>query len=337
MSALLRAEQLSFRYRENITALSPVSFTLETGQIGAIVGASGSGKTTLLRLIGGQLEPTDGRIWLDNERVTGPAYNLVAGHPDIRTVFQDFALSSRLSVEQNIAHALRAYRPAYRQERTQELIRRFGLSGRKDHLPHMLSGGEQQRVALARALAEEPRLLLMDEPFSQADTPLKKHLISEVVNTLRETSGTALLVTHEATDALSLADQIVVLQMGSVVQQGTPKQIYEQPESPYVAQLMGECSIIPAEIWQQWFPNSFLETEAIGTRPEHIRLLKGDAEIQGKVVRSNYQGAYYRVVVELAKNVLITAHYQKNLPTGTMVNISIDMGRAIAFNENEAS
>ena len=335
MSALLRTERLSFRYTEGLT-LSPISFALETGQIGAIVGASGSGKTTLLNLIGGRLEPTEGSIWLDNKRVTGPAYNLVAGHPDIRTVFQDFALSSRLNVYQNIAHALQAYRPSYRQGRTQELIRRFRLTGREDHLPDTLSGGEQQRVALARALAEEPRLLLMDEPFSQVDAPLKRQLIAEVADTLRETSGTALLVTHEATDALSLADLIVVLRAGSVVQQGTPQQIYERPITPYVAQLTGECSIVSIQIWQQWFPSLPLpNAKRVGIRPEHVHLLNNSRGIRGRVVHSSYHGAFYRVMIAVGDDTTVTAYHPEALDIGTSVDIHIDAERAIGFNQDE--
>ncbi len=274
MPALLQVDQVSYRHHQAHSdyAIRRVTFAVQSKQICAIVGASGSGKTTLLRLISGTLEPDQGTVRLSGQRVTGPSQNLVPGHPDIRTVFQDFALAPNLSVYHNIAHLLRAYRPDYRKQRIRELIERLGLSGLEDQRPASLSGGEKQRVALARALAEEPVLLLLDEPFSQVDPPLKNQLMNEVTDILQETAGTALFVTHDARDALAWSNQMVVLRGGEMVQQGTPPQIYEQPVNSYVAQLMGECSLIPTEKFCRWFPRYAAPGAAwVGIRPEHVQ------------------------------------------------------------------
>ncbi len=328
MSSLLSVNQLSFRYQET-ARLSAVSFSLAAQQIGVIVGESGSGKTTLLRLVAGLLDPTKGTVLLAGEPVLGPAHRLVPGHPDIRTVFQDFALSPNLSVYQNIAHVLRAYQSDYRHQRTAELIERFRLIGKEEQLPATLSGGERQRVALARALAEEPKLLLMDEPFSQVDAPLKRHLLREVGDILRETGGAALVVTHDAQDALMLADQLLVLQHGKAVQQGTATEIYEHPATPYVAELMGECRWVPVEVWQQWFPQ-VSHCQRVGVRPEHIRLSDNADGTPAEVVRCRYRGAYYELVMR-AEGAELLVYCTERLEVGASISIAIDGDRALYF------
>ena len=288
----------------------------------------------MLRLVSGLLDPTEGTIGFKKEKITGPSYNLVPGHSDIRTVFQDFALSPNLTVYHNIAHVLRAYRPEYRKERTHELIDRFRLTGLEKKLPSALSGGEKQRVALARAVAEEPEVLLMDEPFSQIDPPLKRDLMVEIVEILRQTASTALFVTHEAQDALSMANQITVLRQGKVVQQGSPPQVYEQPTSPYVAQLMGDCSVVPAPLLQRWYP-SFDSQSALhlGIRPEHVQLSSSSEGISGTVERIHYQGAYYSLLINGEQETKLLAYSRQPYPTESTITFDIDLARIIRFEQ----
>ena len=335
MRALLQVDQLTHRYDPALSSytIRSVTFSVPSGQTCAIVGASGSGKTTLLRLVSGTLDAEQGAILLSGQAVTGPAQNLVPGHPDIRTVFQDFSLVPNLSVYHNIAHPMRAYRRDYREHRTQELIARFRLQGHEDQLPATLSGGEKQRVALARALAEEPLLLLLDEPFSQVDPPLKNHLMNEVIDILKEIAGTALFVTHDARDALAWSDQIVVLRRGKVMQQGTPPQIYEQPADSYVAQLMGDCSLVPIADFCRWFPRyPAHQTKWVGIRPEHVSLVP-DTEpgITGRVMRCNYRGAYYELSVRLDKNIHLIVHHPENISPDALVTLAISTDTAIQF------
>lgn len=337
MLPFLQVDQLSYRYDVNLPdhTLRSVSFSVEAGHICAIVGASGSGKTTLLRLISGLIEPNQGTVWLSGQPVTGPSQNLVPGHPDIRTVFQDFALAPNLSVYHNIAHPMRAYRRDYREARTRELVERFQLQGREDQLPATLSGGEKQRVALARALAEEPPLLLLDEPFSQVDPPLKNHLMNEVIDVLKETSGTALFVTHDAQDALAWSDQVVVLQQGALAQQGTPQQIYEQPATAYIAQLMGECSVVPIDRFRQWFPQyPARNTARVGIRPEHVRLSNDAGQgLRGWVMRNSYQGAFYQLLVRVEEDIDLTVYHANEIVLGTAVALEIMTDKTIRFEE----
>ncbi len=338
MPALLQVDQLTYRYDETLSdhTIRSVTFDVQSGQVCAIVGASGSGKTTLLRLVSGTLEAEQGVVLLSGQRVTGPSQNLVPGHPDIRTVFQDFALVPNLSVYHNISYPLRSYRRDYREPRTHELIERFRLQGREDQPPASLSGGEKQRVALARALAEEPVLLLLDEPFSQVDPPLKNQLMNEVIDILKETSGTALFVTHDAQDALAWSDQVVVLRRGEVVQQGTPQQVYEQPADAYVAQLMGECSLVPTEKIRRWFPHYSLHGATwVGVRPEHI-WLSTDSEqgIKGQVVRCNYQGAYYVLLIKLEEEIMLTVHHSDKLRVNATAYLTIDLDKIIRLRKS---
>ncbi len=327
MSSFLRVDQLSHRYNATLPdhTLRSVTFSVEAGHICAVVGASGSGKTTLLRLISGLIEANQGAVWLSRQRVRGPSQNLVPGHPDIRTVFQDFALAPSLSVYHNIAHPMRAYHRDYCEARTRELIERFQLQGHEDQLPATLSGGEKQRVALARAIAEEPPLLLLDEPFSQVDPPLKNRLMHEVIDILKEISGTALFVTHDARDALAWSDQVVVLCEGKLVQQGTPQQVYEQPITAYVAQLMGECSLVPIDTFCQWFPNYSPDNgKQVGIRPEHIRLTDSPQQgVPARVLRTNYQGASYELLVQVEEGGLLLVHHPNEVADNTRVLLNI--------------
>ena len=328
---MLSVHQLTKQYQGFPSAgLQPVSFELAEGQTLGIVGESGSGKTTLLRLIGGLLEPDAGTILLDGQPVTGPAHNLVPGHPDIKMVFQDFGLAPNLTVYDNVARMLRAYSPDYRRVRTEELLRGFLLTNLARQYPATLSGGEKQRVALARAIAEEPRVLLMDEPFSQVDASMKYQLIHEIGVLLSETVSTTLFVTHDVRDALALSDQILVLRQGKMVQLGSPQQIYEQPTTPYVARL-GKCNILSVSVLRSILPGP--QTEGIvGIRPEHIHRSTESTGTPVTVVRSAYQGGYYEVTVRLGKQEVLLYHSQ-SLATGEEILIDMEVERIIWFEE----
>ena len=329
--SVLSVYQLTKQYQESSpTGLQPVSFELVEGQTLGIVGESGSGKTTLLRLVGGLLEPDAGTILLDDQPVTGPAHNLVPGHPDIKMVFQDFALAPKLTVYDNVARILRAYSPDYRRIRTEELLHRFLLTGLARQYPATLSGGEKQRVALARAIAEEPRVLLMDEPFSQVDAPTKYHLLRETGALLAETASTTLFVTHDVRDALALSDRILVLRQGKVVQIGSPQQIYEQPATPYVARL-GKCNILPVSVLRSLLPD-FSSDGTVGIRPEHIHRTTEGKGLLATVVRNAYQGGYYEATVRLGEHTLLLYHPQP-LEAGKEILIDVETERVMRFED----
>ncbi|MBU6371341.1 MAG: ABC transporter ATP-binding protein [Alphaproteobacteria bacterium] len=229
-------------------ALDDVSLALPAGRITALLGASGSGKSTLLRLIAG-LEPVDaGEIRLGEARVSAPG---VTTPPELRRVgmvFQDFALFPHLSAADNVAFGLKDRPKPERRAEAMRLLDLVGLAGRADAFPHMLSGGEQQRVALARALAPRPRALLLDEPFSGLDPGLRAELRETTLTVLREAGATAVFVTHDADEALYVADLLAILKDGRVLQLDTPRAVYDTPACAAAAAALGPINVLRTQV-----------------------------------------------------------------------------------------
>ncbi|MDG2479365.1 MAG: ABC transporter ATP-binding protein, partial [Alphaproteobacteria bacterium] len=212
------------------------------GEIVCLVGPSGCGKTTALRLAAG-LEPLgSGRICIGGDCVAGGGGQLPPEMRGVGLVFQDFALFPHMTVSENIGFGLKGEHGAHRRERVATLLEQVGLAGYGSKYPHMLSGGEQQRVALARALAPKPRVLLLDEPFSGLDVRLREEVRDQTLRILREVGAAALVVTHDAEEAMYMGDRIAVLQRGRLVQVGTPSEIYRKPASAFVAKFLGEVN-----------------------------------------------------------------------------------------------
>lgn len=221
-----------------LTAVNKVSFSLQAGEILSLVGESGSGKTTLLRMMACLIEPDAGSIELAGKNLSFFAQYLVKGHPDIRLVAQDFQLFPNISLRENIAYALRNAESTYQSERTDELLTLCGLTSIQHRLPKEVSGGEKQRTAIARALADEPLLLLLDEPFSQLDTLNKQNLKEFLLKLNVAEQTTILFVTHDLLDAFTLANRVGVMQHGNLVQMATPQEILQNPHTSYVKSIM---------------------------------------------------------------------------------------------------
>lgn len=290
-------------------AVENISFSLRKGELLGLVGESGSGKTTLLRLVAGLEDADEGTIRLKNEAVTGPLRHLVPGHPHIRLVHQDFKLSPNISVRENIAYALRTYDAAYRENRLTQVMQLCELTSLQHKLPRQLSGGEMQRAALATALADEPALLLLDEPFSNVDAVRRQTLRHGITDILRRSRTTAIFVTHDTAEALALSDRVAVLHSGGIVQIGTPRHVYSQPDSPYVASLFGCANICPARNLQKIrLPASqmpgFRPDALLCIRAENIAVVsEPDADFAGKLLKTNYLGMYELWDVELTKKI----------------------------------
>lgn len=232
-------------------AVDDVSLGVERGTIQVLLGASGCGKTTLLRLIAGLETPDSGEIWLNGERVAGQG---AWQPPEVRRigmVFQDYALFPHMTVRQNILFALNTLNGklshAERERRARQMLDLVGLAHHLDRFPHQLSGGEQQRVALARALAPSPAVVLLDEPFSNLDAALRRAMREEVRQILRAAKTTAIFVTHDQEEALSLADTVVIMREGKVEQIGAPQEVYLRPVNREVAAFLGEANFIEGE------------------------------------------------------------------------------------------
>lgn len=241
---ILQVQGLSKRFHPDFPpVVQDVGFTVEQGEVLALLGPSGCGKTTTLRLIAGFEQPDRGQIWLEGREIS----KLPPEQRGIGFVFQDYALFPHLSVFENVAFGLRHLRRNQRRARVMEVLGLVGLTVFKDRKPGELSGGQQQRVALARAIAPGPKLVLLDEPFSSLDAALRQSTRDEVRTLLKQSGIGAILVTHDQEEALSIADRLAVMRSGRLEQVGTPEEVYHHPRTPFVAQFLGRTNLIPGE------------------------------------------------------------------------------------------
>lgn len=230
------------------SVLQNLSLHLDKGQIGCLLGPSGCGKTTALRLVAGFETLDRGEIRLGGETVARSGWALAPEKRQVGLVFQDYALFPHLSVAANVAFGLHGISNAERSLRVQQMLKLVGLSREANAWPHQLSGGQQQRVALARALAPKPRLLLLDEPFSNLDVELREKLSLEVRDILKHEGITALLVTHDQHEAFAMADVIGVMNAGVIQQWDTPYALYHQPANRFVADFIGQGVLLPGQV-----------------------------------------------------------------------------------------
>ncbi len=215
----VKIESLCFAYEKHDDILNNVSLTMEEGEIVAVLGSSGSGKSTLLRLIGGLEMPGGGHVMIDEKTLCSTTVFVDAEKRGVGMVFQDYALFPHMTVEKNVAFGLNKLSRAERAKRVTQMLELTGLEDKRHRYSHELSGGQQQRVALARALAPNPSILLLDEPFSNLDTDLKYRIRTELRAIIKQTHMTSILVTHDYEDAKAIADRIVFLEEGRVVEE----------------------------------------------------------------------------------------------------------------------
>ena len=260
------------------SVVDSVSLELAEGQVTCLLGPSGCGKSTTLRIAAGVEQPSQGRVLINGDCVSGPGVNRPPEARGIGMMFQDFALFPHLNVAANVAFGLKKDKAA----RVSDLLARVGLNGFEDKYPHQLSGGEQQRVALARALAPRPQVLLMDEPFSGLDNRLRDGIRDETLAILKEEGSAVLLVTHEPEEAMRMADQIALMRGGKIVQAGAPYNIYNNPVDGDAAAFFSDINKIHGIVkdfqtdtpFGQFFtPNLRDEADVeIIIRPQHLKM-----------------------------------------------------------------
>ena len=265
----LEIVSLSRRFGET-TAVRNVSLSIERGALVCLAGHSGCGKSSLLRLVAGVDVPDAGIIRIDGEEVAGPRQFVEPERRCVGFVFQDYALFPHLTVRENVRFGLRGMTKGESRCRVKDMLDRVGLGGHADRYPHELSGGEQQRVALARALAPSPRLILMDEPFSNLDRALREGVRRDTLALIRGLGITAIIVSHDPEEALSLGDRVVLMRSGEIVQTGTAYDLYDRPNGTYAASFFAACNNLPGLV-----RNGAVET-AIGVLPLRDRLPDGD-------------------------------------------------------------
>ena len=265
-----------------------LNLSFDKGKIYALIGESGSGKTTLLNIIGGFIQPETGKIYLEGEEIT----NFPPEIRNISTVFQNYALFPHMNVVENVKYGLK-YRGYNKEEQiklAKEYLKIVGLEGYEKNSVGELSGGQQQRVALARALVLQPKILLLDEPFSNLDAKLKIAMREEIKELQKRLGISMIFVTHDQEEALSISDRIVVMSNGEIVQIGKPEEIYYSPKNRYVAEFIGKIN--------------FLE---IGNkRPEEIKMRRDDSG-DAVILNREFMGATTLFVVErLEKKIYVT-------------------------------
>ena len=318
-------------------AVCAATLFLQEGDILALLGSSGCGKTTLLRLIAGFDQPQSGTIDIAQRRVVGEGQWVPPEKRGVGMVFQDYALFPHLSVGQNIAFGLPKSRSAT--SRVKEVLTLVGLVGLEDRQPHQLSGGQQQRVALARALAPGSALILLDEPLSNLDVQVRLRLRQELRTILKAAGASAILVTHDQEEALSIADQVAVMHQGCLEQVGTPEHLYQHPGSRFVAEFVTQANLIPAQrhgsMWHTELgqisvahtPNCSLPAADLVVRQEDLRLTPANHDSEHALMVGNRQflGREYRYVLHTPsdREVIARTAISTNLAPGTSVQVAI--------------
>lgn len=330
-------------------ALKDIYLDVYPGEFVCLLGPSGCGKTTLLRIISGLETQTQGRIFQDGQDVS----HLPASTRDFGIVFQSYALFPNLTAQQNVAYGLQNQRLPRTQitTRVNELLDMVGLAGMGHKYPAQLSGGQQQRVALARALALSPGLLLLDEPLSALDAQVRVKLRSEIANLQRRLGITTVMVTHDQAEALAMADRIVVMNCGYIAQIGTPRTIYQNPSTPFVANFIGVMNFLNGTVEAENIVrcgNIVLHTPhntvpigqavVIAIRPEDMRIvsdLPSDHDlpnrVEAEVISTEFLGAGYRLELTLSGNARqpitleISANRARNMGIDALETLSIQL------------
>ncbi len=324
-------------------AVSDFSLDIAPGEIVSLVGPSGCGKTTLLRLAAGVERPSVGSILINDREVAGSSFE----PPERRGVglmFQDFALFPHLSNLANVMFGLKSMPNADAAREARAALDRVGLANYADLYPHMLSGGEQQRVALARAVAPRPSVLLMDEPFSGLDRRLRDQVRGDILQVLRESRVTCVIVTHDAEEAMLLADRIALMRAGRLVQEGEPRALYREPVDLFAARLFCELNEIPATVYDGVavsaagrFPAPDLadgSAAIVAIRPQGISLRPTGTGLAGRLISRRFLGEVEQIsltVNGVAEPLLARVRERVYLPPQSEVGIAIDPAEVLVF------
>ena len=283
---LLEVKNLYFNYQNDKPLFQNLNLNVDEGQIIALVGESGCGKSTLLSLIYGLIDWQSGDILFEGEKLFGPKGNLVPGESQMKFVAQNYDLMPYGTVYDNVGKFISNINLKEKKEKVEELLDVVGLTEFAKVIPKNLSGGQQQRVAIARALAVLPKMLLLDEPFSNLDFSRKFELREKLFNYVKENNLSLIISTHNLEEVLPWADKIVVLQQGRLIQNDSPKETYENPYNDYVARLLGEVNIFTDE------EKSQLNLKKTNYFPHQIEI--AESGVEANVSDSRFAGSHYR-------------------------------------------
>ncbi len=343
---------LGFSYPRGTAVCSGLSFGLAEGEIGCLLGPSGCGKTTVLRLAAGLEIPSEGEIQLAGSVISKKGFAKSPEQRGVGVVFQDYALFPHLTVNKNVAFGLKHLPHGPREERVLETLNLVGLTHVANKYPHELSGGQQQRVALARSLAPKPRVLLMDEPFSNLDTEMRERLSLEVREILKSLGTTVLVVTHDQHEAFAMADRIGVMNHGRIEQWDAPYRVYHEPTTRFVADFVGQGAflkgtytetglidtaigaLLPAANASATTTTDAGKTTSVLLRPDDVQ--HDDASpMTAEVITKAFRGAefLYTLKVDSGEIVLSLVPSHHNHAIGERIGIRLDADHVVAFSD----
>ncbi len=344
-AARLSFENVSHTFGR-IEAVKNVSLELAPGEIVCLLGPSGCGKTTLLRIAAGVERQTQGRVLLDGMEISGPGVFIPPEKRGIGLMFQDFALFPHLSILDNVAFGLRGLDRNEAVIEARRALDRVGMLHYERSYPHVLSGGEQQRVALARAIVPRPSVLLMDEPFSGLDQRLRDSVRDETLAVLKETRASSLLVTHDPEEAMRMADRIVHMRDGHVVQTGTPREIYSRPVDESTARFFGDLNELSGVVRDGRVATMLGSVDAAGfdegekvdvlVRPIGLQL-SGTGETECMVVNSRFLGDHCLLTLAVSgqDGVIRMRLRETDAPeSGTVVRVAMDPSHVFVFSSS---
>ncbi len=351
LANVLTIQKLSKKFGERF-AVNQASWSAQSGQIICLLGHSGCGKTTMLRLIAGLETPTEGSIQLERKVLWDPYQQVQAEERNIGFVFQDYALFPHLSVLENVMFGLKKIPKHERQFIAENALKHVSMSHHIHSYPHTLSGGEQQRVALARALAPKPHVLLMDEPFSNLDHRLRDQIRQSTIDILKQTSTTTIIVTHDPEEALQIADQIILMHQGKIIQSGTPKQLYFQPKTLFAARYFSDLNEIKTQIQDQQLhtifgnidiPKHLTSNNQIRCyfRPHQLRVnrIKTENSLAAKIISSNFLGYSQLLKLKIeAEDKVLSAYveYSQHYDQADTVYLSLDLSQCFFYESNDS-
>ena len=314
---MLDIQNISFSYTDK-PVINNVSFTINKGENIAIIGESGCGKSTLLKLMYGLYDLNEGKIFYNEKPILGPKYNLIPGMPFMKYLAQDFDLSPYETVAENVGKFLSNGFANMKKLRVQELLEMVEMEQFSNVKAKFLSGGQQQRVALVRVLALEPEVILLDEPFSQIDAFRKNALRRNLFRYLKQKGITCIIATHDSTDALSFADEVIVMRNGELIVKDNPAIIYEDPETKYVASLFGEVNEVPTHLMLHYED----ETHKTLVYPHQFKMVP-ESKLKVKIRRTYFRGNHY-LIESVYKRQLIFFESEIDLPLEQEVFLALN-------------
>lgn len=317
---MLQIDHISFAYDE-VEVLENINIRVHPGEHVALIGESGCGKSTLLKIIYGLLDIKVGEVYWEDKQILGPLFNLVPGEKYMKYLSQDFDLMPFTTVFENISQYLSLFKPKELKRRTHELLELIDLVDFAETKVKFLSGGQQQRVALARVLAQQPEILLLDEPFSHIDNFRKNDLRRNLYTYLKKEGITVITATHDQNDMLPFADRVFVLRDKKIIAKGTPEDLYQYPQDLYIASLFGQANKVPINIIKTYadtkrqiivYANEFKVSEKSG--------------LEVNVLQSFYMGSHFLIKGSF-EGKMIYFHHHKALPKdkNVFLNVSIDI------------